>query len=272
MHPLTSQYWQVPQLLPPLSPHSCSALVPSPLTTPNWEHSSRNLTSCMTTTLASTLPTLGKWHTKSHGMERGIAFHWLSPYPTPNIPFTSLSPSGMEVMPPSNVHQLEASAFEWKGSLPNHPSATISFAREGLVLQAQFPMVLFPLLLEGGPPPFYPLNLQGIPLGLSPCGPILHAIVRLIANNVQGNSPPLRLALALLLSTQLTTIKVGPGLGTFFSSFSTSRTLLPSLWPPRPLESKVIQIQSDHPLAASPPVAAMERSKVTALSKFVEES
>ena len=48
------------------------------------------------------------------------------------------------VVPPSNVHQLEASAFEWKGSLPNHPSATISFARDGLVLQAQFPMVLFP--------------------------------------------------------------------------------------------------------------------------------
>ena len=39
---------------------------------------------------------------------------------------------------------MEASAFEWKGSLPNHPSATISFARDGLVLQAQFPMVLFP--------------------------------------------------------------------------------------------------------------------------------
>ena len=38
---------------------------------------------------------------------------------------------------------------------------------------------------------------------------------------------------------------------------------LPPLWPPRPLESKVIQIQSDHLLAASPPVAAMERSKVT---------
>ena len=48
------------------------------------------------------------------------------------------------VVPPSNVHQLDASAFEWKGSLPNHPSATISFACDGLVLQAQFPMVLFP--------------------------------------------------------------------------------------------------------------------------------
>ena len=40
------------------------------------------------------------------------------------------------VVPSSNVHQLEASAFEWKGSLPNHPSATISFAQKGLVLQA----------------------------------------------------------------------------------------------------------------------------------------
>ena len=48
------------------------------------------------------------------------------------------------VVPSSNVHQLEASAFEWKGSLPNHPSATISFAQNGLVLQAQYPMVLFP--------------------------------------------------------------------------------------------------------------------------------
>ena len=48
------------------------------------------------------------------------------------------------VVPSSNVHQLDASAFEWKGSVPNHPSATISFARDGLVLQAQFPMVLFP--------------------------------------------------------------------------------------------------------------------------------
>ena len=48
------------------------------------------------------------------------------------------------VVPSSNVHQLEASAFEWKGSLPNHPSATISFAQNGLVLQAQYPMVVFP--------------------------------------------------------------------------------------------------------------------------------
>lgn len=48
------------------------------------------------------------------------------------------------VVPPSNAHQLEASAFEWRGYLPNHPDAAISFAREGLVLQAQFPMVLFP--------------------------------------------------------------------------------------------------------------------------------
>ena len=48
------------------------------------------------------------------------------------------------VVPSSNVHQLDASAFEWKGSLPNHPSATISFAQNGLVLQAQYCMVLFP--------------------------------------------------------------------------------------------------------------------------------
>ena len=36
-------------------------------------------------------------------------------------------------------------------SLPNHPSATISFARDGLVLQAQFPMVLFPFPAGRGP-------------------------------------------------------------------------------------------------------------------------
>ena len=52
-------------------------------------------------------------------------------------------------------------------------------------------------------------------------------------------------------------------MGFFFSSFPPSSPLLPPLWPPRPLESKVIQIQSDHLHAASLPVAAMERSKVT---------
>ena len=54
-----------------------------------------------------------------------------------------------------------------------------------------------------------------------------------------------------------------PGLGFFFSSFPPSFPLLPPPWPPRPLESKVIPIQSDHLLATSPPVAAMERSKGT---------
>ena len=77
-------------------------------------------------------------------------------------------------------------------------------------------------------------------------------------NGSLSSSPPFRLALALHLPTQLTTIEVGPGWGTFSLPFT---TLLPPLWP-RPLESKVIQIQSDHPPAFSPPVAAMERSKV----------
>ena len=81
-------------------------------------------------------------------------------------------------------------------------------------------------------------------------------------------APPFRLALAwnpLLMITlvnargvfaiQLTTIEVGPGARipsfrfTFASFFSSSS---PPLWPP-PAESKVIQIQSDHLLAASPP-------------------
>ena len=66
-----------------------------------------------------------------------------------------------------------------------------------------------------------------------------------------------------IFTVQFITIEVGPGLGFFFSSFPPSSPLLPPLWPPRPLEFKVIQIQSDHLLAASPPVAAMERSKVT---------
>ena len=65
---------------------------------------------------------------------------------------------------------------------------------------------------------------------------------------------------------QLTTIEVGPGERipsfrfTFASFFSSSS---PPLLAAPPAESKVIQIQSDHLLAASPPVAAMEWSKVT---------
>ena len=123
---------------------ACSALVPPPLICPNWGPSSRNLTSSMTEPLASTLPTPGKWHIKSHGME---TWHCLPlaiavSYAKHTFYFTLSLRNG--VVPPSNVHQLEASAFEWKGALPNHPSATISFARDGLVLQAQFPMVLFP--------------------------------------------------------------------------------------------------------------------------------
>ena len=65
---------------------------------------------------------------------------------------------------------------------------------------------------------------------------------------------------------QLTTIEVGPGARipsfrfTFASFFSPSS---PPLLAAPPAESKVIQIQSDQLLAASPPVAAMERSKVT---------
>ena len=66
-----------------------------------------------------------------------------------------------------------------------------------------------------------------------------------------------------IVTVHFITFEVDPGLAFFFSSFSPSSLTLPPLWPPRPLESKVIQIQSDHLLAASPPVAAMERSKVT---------
>ena len=69
-----------------------------------------------------------------------------------------------------------------------------------------------------------------------------------------------------VFAIQLTTIEVGPGaripsfrftFASFFSSIFSSSLAAP------PAESKVIQIQSDHLLAASPPVAAMERSKVT---------
>ena len=66
-----------------------------------------------------------------------------------------------------------------------------------------------------------------------------------------------------IVTVHFITFEVDPGLAFFFSSFSPSSLTLPPLWPPPRLESKVIQIQSDHLLAASPPVAAMERSKVT---------
>ena len=68
------------------------------------------------------------------------------------------------VVPSSNVHQLDASAFEWKGSLPNHPSATISFARDGLVLQAQYPMVLFPFPVRRGSTSILSTNPKGYSL------------------------------------------------------------------------------------------------------------
>jgi len=68
-----------------------------------------------------------------------------------------------------------------------------------------------------------------------------------------------------VFAIQLTTIEVGPGarISSFHFTFaSSSPRLLPSLAAP-PAESKVIQMQSDYLLAASLPVAAMERSKVT---------
>eukprot|EP00434_Breviolum_minutum_P005040 symbB.v1.2.004446.t1/scaffold249.1/size274694/5 len=68
------------------------------------------------------------------------------------------------VVPSSNVHQLDASAFEWKGSLPNHPSATISFARDGLILQAQYPMVLFPFPAGRGSTSILSTNPKGYSL------------------------------------------------------------------------------------------------------------
>ena len=68
------------------------------------------------------------------------------------------------VVPSSNVHQLDASAFEWKGSLPNHPSATISFAKDGLVLQAQYPMVLFPFPAGRGSTSILSTNPKGYSL------------------------------------------------------------------------------------------------------------
>ena len=72
----------------------------------------------------------------------------------------------------------------------------------------------------------------------------------------------INVGLALFLPSSSPPLRLAPGLDFFFSSFPPSSPLLPP-WPPRPLESKVIQIQSDPLLATSPPVAAMERSKVT---------
>ena len=75
----------------------CLALVPLPLTHQNWASSSRNLTLHMKAHRASTRPKFGKSHTKSHGLEHGIASPLLLPYPTPNTPSTSLSPSVPEL-------------------------------------------------------------------------------------------------------------------------------------------------------------------------------
>ena len=66
-----------------------------------------------------------------------------------------------------------------------------------------------------------------------------------------------------IFAVQLTTIKVGPGdreyplFTSLFLLFSS-----PPLWS-RPQESKVIQIQRDHLLAASPPVAAMDHGNLS---------
>ena len=119
---------------------------------------------------------------------------------------------------------------------------------------------MFDLFYLGGTAPCPALHHLGWPwLG----APVLRWLPLWVPDaSSKSSSPPLRVALALHPPTQLTTIEVGPGLGTFFSSLYSLPTLLSPLWPPRPLESKVIQIQSDHPPASSPPVAAMERSKV----------
>jgi len=39
-------------------------------------------------------------------------------------------------VPRGNDFRLTASAFEWKGALPNHPMASIAFCSTGLVLQS----------------------------------------------------------------------------------------------------------------------------------------
>ena len=68
-----------------------------------------------------------------------------------------------------------------------------------------------------------------------------------------------------LICTQLTTTEVGPGLETFFTSFAISCSSFSSLAAPARWNPKWF-IQSDHPLALSPPVAAMERSKVICIA------
>ena len=84
----------------------------------------------------------------------------------------------------------------------------------------------------------------------------------------KSSPPPLRLALALHLLLQMAHYHWGwPRVRAFFYpilllSFCYLLFLYLFFGRPRPLESKVIRIQSDHPLAFSPPVAAMERSKV----------
>ena len=63
------------------------------------------------------------------------------------------------------------------------------------------------------------------------------------------------------MTVQLTTIEVGLDWNLLLFFFLSPLLFFASL-AARPLESKVIQIQSDPPPASSPPVAAMEWSKV----------
>ena len=97
------------------------------LTQPDVTHDSRHDAFTANSWLrAHQISWYGTWHT----------FLWLLPFSMADHEFYfSLSLRNGSV-PPSNEHRVEAFAFEWKDALPNHPAASICFARTGLILQS----------------------------------------------------------------------------------------------------------------------------------------
>ena len=143
---------------------ACLVSVLLPLTSQNWVPSSRNRTSYMKAHPASTLPKLGKSHIKIswYGTWHCLPLALGVSYAKHTFYFTLSLRTG--VVPSSNVHSSTPLPLSGRASLPNHPSATISFAKDGLVLQAQYPMVLFPFPAGRGPTSILSTNPKGYSL------------------------------------------------------------------------------------------------------------
>ena len=88
-------------------------------------------------------PRLGHWPIKSHGTALGIACHWLSPFPRPNIPIILPSLYGTASFLPAIPFSLSPPLLNGEVLFQLIPVPALAL-RDGLVLQAQFPMVLFP--------------------------------------------------------------------------------------------------------------------------------